>query len=169
MKNVLFGCILIAAAASWQACNSNAARYVNPNTGEALNLVKDEQTGLMVDAETKKPVDLYVDTKTRDTIYGKTGEVINGKLYRSKSGDGVVYSYRADDNHAAKAGGSSVTSGSYPTGEYKIKRENGETKIKIGDHYKKEIEKDGDITIKDGNKKIKIDGKTGERKVKYDD
>ena len=35
--------------------------------------------------------------------------------------------------------------------------------------YKEEVAKDGDITIKDGNKKIKIDGETGEREVKYHD
>jgi hypothetical protein len=44
----------------------------------------------------------------------------------------------------------------------------GDYKVKSGD-YKKEVEKDGDVIIKDGNKKIKIDGETGERKVKHDD
>jgi hypothetical protein len=42
-----------------------------------------------------------------------------------------------------------------------------EYKTKSGD-YKKEVEKDGDITIKDGDTKIKIDGETGEKKVKND-
>ena len=37
------------------------------------------------------------------------------------------------------------------------------------DDYKVEVEKDGDVKIKNGNDKVKIDGKTGERKVKKDD
>lgn len=38
-----------------------------------------------------------------------------------------------------------------------------------GEDYKVEVEKDGDIKIKDGDSKIKIDGETGEKKVKKDD
>jgi hypothetical protein len=34
------------------------------------------------------------------------------------------------------------------------------------DDYKKKVEKDGDVNIKTDDKKIKIDGKTGEKKVK---
>jgi hypothetical protein len=31
------------------------------------------------------------------------------------------------------------------------------------------VEADGDVKIKDGDKKVKIDGETGEKKVKNDD
>ncbi|MFN2457877.1 MAG: hypothetical protein ABR502_06740 [Chitinophagaceae bacterium] len=130
-----------------QACD-NDSRYVDVNTGKALNLEKDEKTGLMVDAETGKPVKMYVDTKTNDTIYGRTGKVINTRIRRNTEG---VYVYIDDDEDDAKT---------KVTGD--------ETKIKDGE-YKKEVEKDGDITIKDGNTKIKIDGETGKKKVKKDD
>ncbi|MCE3281938.1 MAG: hypothetical protein K0Q66_675 [Chitinophagaceae bacterium] len=35
--------------------------------------------------------------------------------------------------------------------------------------YKKKVEDDGDVKIKDGDVKVKIDKETGERKVKRDD
>jgi hypothetical protein len=129
--------ILIAGAAltlSVSSCKENS-RYVDPNSGRTLSLVKDASTGLMVDEETKKPVYMYVDTETRDTIYGPTGKVINGDVILE---DGR---YKYTDN---------------------------ETKVKSGDDFKMEVEKDGDVTIKDGNKKIKYEGETGETKVKKD-
>ena len=123
------------------SCSRTESAYVDPETGQALTLVKDENSGLLVDADTKKPVYIYVDTKKKDTILGATGEVINGHVV--------------------------LVDGKYKYDDYKVKREDGEYKIKSGD-YKKEVEKDGDITIKDGDKKIKIDGETGEKKVKRD-
>lgn len=120
---------------------TESTRYVDPETGQTLTLVKDENSGLMVDETTKKPVYIYVDTKRKDTILGATGEVINGHVV--------------------------VVDGKYKYDDYKVKRDGDEYKIKSGD-YKKEVEKDGDITIKDGDKKIKIDGETGEKKVKRD-
>lgn len=155
----MFGFMVVAAAGAWQACDSNA-RYVDPNTGNALNLREDSTTGLLVDAETGAPVSLYVDTKTNDTIYGKTGKVVNGKVTRNETDGKVVYVYTDVDNNAAYQNKSGETKEQYENGEYKLKR---------GDDYKKEVEKDGDITIKDGDTKIKIDGETGERKVKKDD
>jgi hypothetical protein len=122
-------------------CKDENSKYVDLNTGQQLNLVKDASTGLMVDADSKRPVYIYVDTEKKDTIYGKTGKVINGD---------VTY---AD--------------GKYEYADYKVKGENGEYKIKDGD-YKEKVEKDGDIKIKDGDTKLKIDGKTGEAKVKKD-
>ncbi len=116
----------------------NDARYIDLNTGKRVELVKDESTGLMVNSESKQPVYIYVDTKTRDTIYGRTGKVINGNVVKVE-------------------------------GEYKYDNDNIRvtTDVKSNDgDYKKEVEKDGDIKIKDGNKKIKIDGETGEKKVK---
>jgi hypothetical protein len=132
--------ILVLSATAMFAASSgckNDSRYVDLNTGRTLSLVKDESTGLMVDDETKKPVYIYVDTKTKDTIYGPTGEVVNGKVTVEKG----KYTYA----------------------------ENGEYKIKRGDDYKVEVEKDGDVTIKSEDKKIKMEGETGEVKVKKED
>lgn len=134
-KIVLFA--FLGSAIIWSACDSND-RYLDLETGEKVELVKDETTGLMVNAETKKPVYIYVDTKSNDTIYGKTGKVINGSVVLV---DGK-YRY-ADDT------------------EYTLQSESGD--------YKRKVEKDGDIKIKDGDTKTKIDGETGEKKVKNDD
>ena len=153
MKQLFYSILFGTAILSVQSCD-NDARYIDPNTGNALNLEKDESSGLMVDAETRKPVSIYVDTETKDTVWGRSGKVVNGKVRRNKSDDGnYVYVYTEDDDN---------------DGGVKVKSEDGSYEVKNGD-YKKEVEKDGDITIKDGDTKIKIDGKTGERKVKKDD
>jgi hypothetical protein len=137
MKYTLLTSVGIAAIALIAGCKNENARYVDPNTGNGLTLVKDASTGLMVDADTKKPVYIYVDTDKKDTIYGATGQVINGKLVVT---DGK-YEY-------ADMEGSSLPA-----------------KIQEGD-YKEKVDKDGDIKIKAGDDKVKIDGKTGEMKVK---
>lgn len=142
----LFAIGTIASGLFLTSCDSTEDRYLNLETGEKVELVKDDETGLMVDADSKKPVYLYVDTRTGDTIYGRTGKVINGHVVNV---DGKwKYDNDVEVNRTSSA-----------TGAYEIKS---------GD-YKKEVEKDGDIKIKDGDKKIKIDGETGERKVKNDD
>ena len=139
-------------------CDS-AGRYVDINTGEKIEIIKDEKTGYMIDAESKKPVHIYVDTKTGDTLYGRTGRVINGKI---KKASNEKWDY--DDDGFT-----------YKDGDYKMKVEDDVNTIEEGDaykikdgEYKKKVEKDGDVKIKDGNTKIKIDGKTGEKKVKKD-
>lgn len=131
------------------SCDSANGRYVDLNTGKRIELKKDPETGLMVNEKTNKPVGIYVDTKTKDTIYGKTGKVINGRVVKRDDGN-----YVFEDNVSMDHEGDHST-------------ESGAYKIKHGD-YKKEVEKDGDITIKEGDKKIKIEGETGERKVKRD-
>lgn len=120
------------------ACSDTKDRYIDLRTGKPVNLVKDSESGIWVDETTKKPVYIYVDTKKNDTIYGKTGEVINGAVIRNNDNE---YVYEKDFH------------------PYEVK----------GDDYKVEVEKDGDIKIKDGDSKIKIDGETGEKKVKHDD
>lgn len=147
-------------------CDSGG-RYVDLNTGKNIEIEKDEKSGYMVNAETKKPVHIYVDTKIGDTLYGRTGRVVNGKI---KKNNNEKWDY--DDDGFT-----------YKDGDYKMKVEDDEYKIKEGDYkkevegdaykikdgdYKKKVEKDGDVKIKDGDTKIKIDGKTGEKKVKKD-
>ena len=115
--------------------------YYDLNNERRVTLVKDEKTGLMVDAETKKPVYIYVNEETKDTFYGATGKVINGLVIK-------------------------LEDGKYKYGDLKVKLdEDGDFKIKDGD-YKRMVEADGDIKIKDGDKKKKIDGETGEVKNK---
>jgi hypothetical protein len=134
---VMFGMSILAMISG---CQENG-RYVDPDSGRTLSLVKDANTGLMVDETTRKPVYIYVDTETKDTVYGSTGKVINGQV--------------------------KLVDGKYKYEDYKAEAADGEYKIKNGD-YKMEVEKDGDITIKDGDKKTKIEGETGEVKKKND-
>ena len=62
------------------SCSGNAYRYVDLNTGKRINVIRDTTTGYRIDAETKEPLVVYYDSKTKDTLYGKTGEVINNKV-----------------------------------------------------------------------------------------
>ena len=136
MKTIFVAIIGLVAVSFWSGCRPQD-RYLDLNTGEGVDLEKDDKTGLMVRTDTRKPVEIYVDTKTNDTIYGPTGKVINGNVVRLGE-----WKYKYED------------------GEYKIKNDEGD--------YKKKVEKDGDVKIKDGDTKTKIDGETGERKVKRD-
>jgi hypothetical protein len=111
------------------ACHRS--RYIDLVSGEHVDLKKDGTTGLMVNNKTDKPVYLYVDTKTHDTIYGLTDEVINGHVV--KTGDGQ-YKYDGDDDYKIKYG------------DYKMKVDGDEVKIKTGDKK---------IKIDDGERKVK--------------
>ena len=139
MKKLLVPVLGIVLGLGFVACSDTKGRYVDLRSGEPVTLLKDEETGLMVDESTRKPVYIYVDTKTNDTIYGTTGAVINGQVIKNDNGE---YVYKSDGD-----------------GEYKVK----------GDDYKMKVEKDGDVKIKDGDSKVKIDGESGEKKVKNDD
>ncbi|RYY53342.1 MAG: hypothetical protein EOO05_21175 [Chitinophagaceae bacterium] len=133
---------VISAALLLASCANESARYTDLETGKTINIEKSSSGG-MVNAETKKPVYIYVDNQTNDTIYGRTGAKINGKLVKTESGD-IKY-----------------------VGDIESGDVQGELKIKSGD-YKMKVDEDGDVKIKDGDKKTKIDGETGEKKVKND-
>ena len=127
----------------------NKETFVDLETGKTISVEKDSTSGYMVDVETKKPVGIYVNTRTNDTIYGKTGKVINNFVVKHPDGK---FTYSGDDVKVTD-------------GDSKLKAEgDGDYKVKEGD-YKKKVEADGDIKIKDGNTKIKID-EDGSKKVK---
>lgn len=138
------------------ACNGSQTRYLDLNTNEYVELQKDSANGLMVNAATGKPVNIYVDTETNDTIYGRTGEVVNGKVHKSAEGQWVV-----------KIDGDEYKAKSESENSAKIKMEGEEYKSKNG-NYTIKREGDGDVKIENGTRQIKIDGETGERKVKKD-
>lgn len=144
MKTKFLFCVIVCIT-MLNACDDKGSQYIDLNTGKRVDLVKDSVSGIMVNVETREPVTIYYDTKTKDTIWGKTGIVINNKVIKTDDGK-----YTYDD------------------GDYKEKSDDGDTKIKIGDDYKMKVEKDGDIKIKDGDTKTKI-GEDGEKKVKKDD
>jgi hypothetical protein len=108
----------------------NRDHYIDLETGKTISVEKDSTAGYIINAETRKPVDIYVNTKTHDTIYGKTGEVINNHV--SKHPDGR-YTYEpavelkvADGDYKEKV---------QDDGDIKIK--DGDTKIKIEGDGKK--------------------------------
>jgi hypothetical protein len=135
------------------ACNHTENRYLDLNTGEPVSLRTDSTTGYMVDGTTGKPVSLYVDTKTNDTLSGRTGTVVNGHVIKTSNGKWEV-----------KGEGDELKATS---GDAKIKSEGDEAKVKDG-AYTEKRDGDGDVKIETGTKTIKVDGKTGERKVKKD-
>lgn len=141
MKQTFFLAITTAVLAFSGCKDETKSGYYDLNRDESIDLIKDENTGLMVNAETKKPAYIYVNEETNDTIFGATGKVINGNVIKLEDGK-----YKYED--------------------LKVKLdEDGDFKIKDGD-YKRKVEADGDIKIKDGDKKTKIDGETGEVKHK---
>ncbi len=135
MKKITVILLTSVCFAGWMSCNNGEARYVDLNTGDRIKVKKDTR-GRLVNAADEKPVRFYVDTKTSDTLDGRTGKVVNGELVK-------------------------VDDGTY---EYLVVRET----LAADDEFKRKIEDDGDIKIKTSKKKIKIDGKTGKRKVKAD-
>jgi len=135
MKKITVILLTSVCLAGWMSCNNPEARYVDLNTGDRIKVKKDTR-GRLVNAADEKPVRFYVDTKTSDTLDGRTGKVVNGELVK-------------------------VDDGTY---EYLVVRET----LAADDEFKRKIEEDGDIKIKTSKKKIKIDGKTGKRKVKAD-
>ena len=168
MKHKNFSVAVFAFMMFLVSCESEG-RYIDLESGNRVEVEKDAETGYMVNAETRKPLYIYVDTKSKDTLYGRTGDVVNGKVSLNNG----KWEYDAD-------GDFKYTDGDYQLkveadGDYKIKEgdykkkvdADGDYKIKDGD-YKKKVDADGDIKIKDGETKIKIDGETGEKKVKND-
>ena len=106
-------------------------RYYDLTAGKYINLEKDEKTGRMINAGTNEPVYIYVDRETKDTIYGATGDVVNGHVVKISDGK-----YDIDDEYKIKYG------------DYKKKVDGDEVKIKDGDSK---------IKIEDGEKKVKKD------------
>ena len=130
-----FAALLILAS-----CKDRTETAYDLNTGKTVKLEKDKTTGQMVNAETREPVSIYVDTESKDTIYGATGEVINGK---------VVH----------------LQDGKYQYGDLKIKQDDGDSKLK-DDELKKKNDADGDTKTKDEDAKQKTDKDDGESKNK---
>ena len=128
---------------------SNAS-YVNLSTGEPVTIIRDTEKGYYVYSDSKEPIEndmFFVDINTRDTLYGRTGVVVNNAIIRADTGWSLNESMVERDGE-----------------EIKIKTADGKLKID-GDEMKY---KEGEDT------KIKVDGdesktKTGDTKVKVED
>jgi hypothetical protein len=146
----------LALVAGFCSCNRSQPRYLDLNTNEYITIKKDSTNGLWINSKTGQPVDLYVDTQTRDTISGQTGEVVNGKVQKTDDGNWVV-----------KMDGDEYKAKSESENSAKVKMEGDEFKLKDGSYTVKQKD-NGDVKIENGKTQVKIDGKTGERKVKKD-
>jgi hypothetical protein len=146
MRKLLSIAVLVTSA--FIACTDSKAKYVDLNTGQEVLIEKDSVTGYALNEETRKPVRFYINTTTKDTIDGRTGEVVRRTLVKRDNG---IYVYADDVDVDVSVSGSS----------------DGESKVKDGD-YKKKVDDDGSVKIKDGDTKIKID-ENGKKKVKRDD
>jgi hypothetical protein len=151
-EKFIFFCAVIAAMCS---CQNSQSRYFDLNTNKYIDLKKDSVSGYMMNSKTGEPVDVYVDTETHDTIYGTTGEIVNGKVHKTDEGKWIV-----------KMDGDEYKAKSESENSAKVKIEGDEYKEKSGTRTVKE--EDGDIKIENGKTQVKIDGKTRERKVKKD-
>jgi hypothetical protein len=138
------------------SCQNSQSRYLDLNTNKSISLRKDSISGYMMNSKTGEPVDVYVNTKTHDTISGITGEIVNGRIHKTEEGKWIV-----------KTDGDEYKAKSESENSAKMKMEGDEYKSKTG-NYTLKRERDGDVKIENGNTQIKIDGKTGERKVKKD-
>jgi len=129
MKQLLI-LAMVSASVFFAACKHG--RYYDLTAGRYIEVEKDDR-GQVINSKTHKPVHIYVDTKTNDTIYGATGKVINGYVVKTEDGK---YKYEGDDEYKVKYS------------DYKKKVDGDEVKIKDGDTK---------IKIDDGEKKIKKD------------
>lgn len=129
MKKLL---VLVGLSAGIVLTSCKQGRYYDLTEGEYIEVEKDDK-GRMVNKETHDPVYIYVDTKTKDTIYGANGKVINGYIVKTEDGK---YKYDGEDEYKIK------------DGDYKKKVDGDEVKIKDGDT---KIKIDGD------EKKVKKD------------
>lgn len=140
------------------------AQYVDLTTGKTFTPVKHEGTGMMMNPETQRPVHIYINTETNDTLYGRTGEVINGKVVRTPEGR---YSFSGDGDYIFRDGEYRMRTEADSAGYKKKMQSDGDVKVKY-DGYKRKVEKDGDVKIKDGDAKVKVE-EDGTMKVKEDE
>ena len=145
-----FGIVIILSS-----CRNNG-RYLDLSTNEHIAVKKDTTSGYIMNKKTGEPVDFYVDTKTHDTVYGVTGEIVNGRVHKSEEGRWLLnpndseFKERSESENSAKL---KVGGGNYKakTGSYTVKKD-----------------KNGDVKIENGKTQVKVAGKTGQRKVKKD-
>lgn len=124
---------------------TGSQRYMDPNTGAPVDLYYNEQDKMTYNRETDKPVDLYVNTHTGDTVYGKGRYVVNGYVIRGEDG-----TFRLDNSKVEMDGDELKIIGE----NGKLKIDGDEMKYKDGDEYK--VKRDGDeVKIKTDDQKIK--------------
>ncbi len=141
---------------------STKAQYIDLSTGKTVTLIKDQASGYMYNTETQRPIYIYINSTSKDTFYGRTGMLINGKVTRTSEGK-----YSFDDGPYI-----------YKNGEYQLMTEadmyekrkfknNGDVKLK-NPGEKEKIYGSGDVKVKSGDGKVKMEN-DGVLKVKGGD
>src|SRR5690606_13675191 len=130
------------------------AQYVDLNTNQPVELIWDDDNDRALNKANNQPVELYVNTATRDTIYGP-GYIVNHHVIKTDNGNWTL------DETKVKRDGDELK---IKKDGMKFKMEDGEWKIKTDSG---KIKSDGDeLKIKTEDGKIKVDD--GETKVKSD-
>ncbi|MDB5120312.1 MAG: hypothetical protein JWN56_1530 [Sphingobacteriales bacterium] len=125
--------------------------YVDLNTGKKVYIIRDNDSGYATDSIAKVPIEFYINSETKDTLY-RTGMVVNNMLVEE---DGK---WKLDETKV-KIDGDKIK---MKDGDSKTKINGEESKVKDGD-YKEKVDGE-DVKIKDGDTKIKIeDGKVKEK------
>lgn len=132
---------------------STKAQYIDLTTGKPVVVIKNNADGMIYDTETQRALYIYINPTTNDTFYGRTGEIINGKIRRIEGGK---YWYEGDSAFVYDNGSFRPRRDS--DGRYKrFDRGDGDVII-TGDNYKKKTELDGDVKVKDNGSKVKLEG-----------
>lgn len=157
MKEVKILAISCFILVSMNSCTNTEYRYIDINSGKRIDVITDSATGMAIDSVTRQPVSIYYDTQTKDTIFGKTGKVINNQVVRTADGKyDYIEPLVVNPVDSMKV---------IPDNTKSAEQHDLEMLNKYG-KYKKKVSKDGDIKIVEGDKKIKVDGETGVKTVK---
>jgi len=127
--------------------------YIDLKTGKTIRIHRDTVQDIYV-TEDLAPLDIYVNTTTRDTFWGPEAIFVNNALIRDDAGMYTVDEMRVEQNgdgYKAKT----------EDGELKVKDNENELKMKDGDAKVKSNEneykyKDGDTKIKSNENETKI-------------
>jgi hypothetical protein len=163
-KTILLVCIIAGLAFT----TNLKAQYIDLSTGKTITVIRHSGNGMMFNTQTSRPVYLYINPTTRDTFYGRTGEIVNGKIMRNQIGnyvyDADTYVYKNGDYQLRTAANNYDRKVFKRDGDVVYKSENAKMKKEIdGDlkekngEAKTKIETDGVIKNKDGDYKLKVD------------
>lgn len=126
-------------------------KYTDIRTHKQVSIRLDTTLGQIVNNETNEPMDLFVAPNSTDTIYGRTGTVVNNYIIKDESGN-----YNVDDsrvnNEPPTPASTTAPEPAPETNDLKSGTKNYKEKIK-GD--KSKIKTD-DLKIKEKDDKIKI-------------
>jgi hypothetical protein len=132
LKKVIKLALVISPIVVLASCNSNKAKYEDLSTGEKVYIIKDSKTGMAMDSITQKPVMYYVDLDTKDTISGKTGNIVNNKIVKDADGNYEMAKSNLEQQIDEMKSEDGVKIKQSKNGDYKIKTDDKKIKIEDG-------------------------------------